>query len=151
MCSFPLVPVYSCLFPFVCLFPSLFGLRSRSFEASIRTRLCPLTPLARSRLFTPLICACSRLCPFVWPPFALVCAHLPRLFVLSFVLVRTRSVVCSFSLRASSVPAHPACSFVRVPVCARLCGPRSRSFVPARPAYQPSFVSVSNIWLVHTY
>ena len=61
----------------------------------------------------PLIHACSHLCPFVWCPFALVCAHWPRLFVLvpvfiwpSFMLICACSVVCPFSLHVASVRAH---------------------------------------------
>ena len=51
----------------------------------------------------PLIHACSRLCPFVWLPFTLICAYLPCLFVLvpafvwpSFMLICACSVVCPF-------------------------------------------------------
>ena len=78
--------------------------------------VCPFAPRSLVRAcLGPLIRACSRSCPFVWRLFALICAHMPRLFVLvpvfvwpSFMLVRARSVVCPFSLRVASV-------------CARLC------------------------------
>ena len=49
-----------------------------------------------------LICACSHLCLFGWPPFALVCAHLPHLFM----LVHACLVVCPFSLCVASVHTH---------------------------------------------
>ena len=79
--------------------------------AHLRLSVCPRS-LVRACL-GPLIRACSRSCPFVWRPFALVCAHMPCLFVLvpvfvwpSFVLVRARSVVCLFSLHVASFRAR---------------------------------------------
>jgi hypothetical protein len=56
---------------YLCLFPSSFGLRLRLFEASICTRLCPLTPL---------IWSCSCLClAFAWarscPPASCLCPY----------------------------------------------------------------------------
>ena len=91
--------------------PLLFACSHKPARSFAFARLPP----ARSFVLVlgPLIRACSRSCPFVWRPFALVCAHMPRLFVLvpifvwpSFVLVRARSVVCPFSLRVASVRPH---------------------------------------------
>ena len=104
--------------------------RSRSllsFPSSCSPALVPLLPQARSLVCVcpfaprslvraclgPLIRACSCSCPFVWCPFALVCPHMSRLFVLvpvfiwpSFMLICACSVVCPFSLHVASVRAH---------------------------------------------